>query len=214
METKDIIKELRKKHGYTVEQVSVGADIPKSVYPKYESGILNAGVPVLCKLADFYDVSTDYLLGRTPVKQMTTEQPDLLTILAKEFNLSEFDKVIVQAYIAISPEERGKFVKTIEEIVKKGESNQQSTAPSIIQSKPQIQQQCVQLPVVQSRPQRQIQQPVQQPNLQREIPPQKSDIQILKNSEVAVARSRNGAYKPLPTDEQMESFEEVKPGMI
>lgn len=197
METKDIIKELRKKHGYTVEQVSVGADIPKSVYPKYESGILNAGVPVLCKLADFYDVSTDYLLGRTPVKQMTTEQPDLLTTLAKEFNLSEFDKVIVQAYIAISPEERGKFVKTIEEIAKQIESIQQPVEPPIIQSKPQI-----------------PQQPVQQPNLQREIPPQKSDIQILKNSEVAVARSRNGAYKPLPTDEQMESFEEVKPGMI
>lgn len=74
METKDIIKELRKKHGYTVEQVSAGANIPKSVYPKYESGILNAGVPVLIKLADFYEVSVDYLLGRTGCQNVTDDE--------------------------------------------------------------------------------------------------------------------------------------------
>lgn len=120
METKDIIKGLRKKHGYTVEQVSSGAGIPKSVYPKYESGILNAGVPVLCKLADFYGVTVDYLLGREE-----TKKPDMLTLLAQEFNLTEIEKVLVQAYIAISPKEREKFIKTIEEVVNQKETNPQ-----------------------------------------------------------------------------------------
>ena len=125
METKDIIKELRKKHSYTVEQVSSGAGISKSVYPKYESGILNAGVPVLCKLADFYGVTVDYLLGREEEKK-----PDMLTQLAQEFNLTEIEKVLVQAYIAISPKEREKFIKTIEEVVSQKETTQPVTSQS------------------------------------------------------------------------------------
>lgn len=133
METKDIIKELRKKYGYTADQVAEGAGISKSVYPKYESGILNAGVPVLCKLADFYDVTTDYLLGREK-----STKPDMLTQLAQEFNLTELDKALVQAYIAISPKERDKFIKSIEEVVKQKEATRQSTELSITKSQPQI----------------------------------------------------------------------------
>lgn len=105
METKDIIKELRKKHGYTADQVATGAGIAKSVYPKYESGILNAGVPVLCKLAEFYGVSTDYLLGRKPAKNPL----DALS-------LSDADKFIVQAYINLSPEDRTALVEIIKKI--------------------------------------------------------------------------------------------------
>lgn len=133
METKDVIRELRKKHGYTAEQVAEGAGISRSVYPKYESGILNAGVPVLCKLADFYNVTTDYLLGR---EQAT--KPDMLTLLAREFNLSELDKALVQAYIAISPTERGKFIKSIEDAVKQKESTRQSTGFSAAKSQPDV----------------------------------------------------------------------------
>ena len=123
METKDIIKELRKKHGYTADQVATGAGISPSVYPKYESGILNAGVPVICKLADFYGVSTDYLLGREkPIA------PDLLTRLAQEFKLTELDKLLVQTYIAISPSKRTKFVESIAKIVEQKEAKQQEVS--------------------------------------------------------------------------------------
>lgn len=105
METKDIIKELRKKHGYTADQAATGAGIAKSVYPKYESGILNAGVPVLCKLAEFYGVSTDYLLGRKPAKNPLDALP-----------LSDADKLIVQAYISLPPEDRTALVDIIKKI--------------------------------------------------------------------------------------------------
>ena len=213
MEANEILKKLREDRGFTMKEVSEATKMATSLISDYETGKKTIGMKVAIRFADYYNVSLDYLMGRTSVKQMATEEPDLLTILAKEFNLSEFDKVIVQAYIAISPEERGKFVKTIEEIAKQIESIQQPVEPPIIQSKPQIQQQRVQPPVVQSKPQI-PQQPVQQPNLQREIPPQKSDIQILKNSEVAVARSRNGMYKPLPTDEQLSMMEECTPDML
>lgn len=63
METKDILKQLRKKSGYTIPEICAKTGIPVSVYPKYENGIRNLGVPALCKLAALYHVTTDYILG-------------------------------------------------------------------------------------------------------------------------------------------------------
>ncbi|MDE6501134.1 MAG: helix-turn-helix transcriptional regulator [Ruminococcus sp.] len=133
MKTKDIIKGLRKKYGYTTKQVAEGTDISENVYPKYESGILNAGVPVLCKIADFYGVTVDYLLGREkPI------QPDILTQLAREFSLTDLEKALVQAYIAISPEERDKFIKSIEEVAKQKDTTEISTELSVTKLQQQI----------------------------------------------------------------------------
>ena len=42
--------------------------IHQTTYSDYELGKLNVPVEVLHTLADFYNVSTDYLLGRTSVK--------------------------------------------------------------------------------------------------------------------------------------------------
>ena len=41
----------------------------QTTYSDYELGRLNVPVPVLHKLADFYGVSVDDLLGRTNVKE-------------------------------------------------------------------------------------------------------------------------------------------------
>lgn len=44
--------------------VEVG-DIKQPVYARYERGDIFPSYPVLIKLADYFDVSADYLLGRT-----------------------------------------------------------------------------------------------------------------------------------------------------
>ena len=64
METKDILKKLRKDYGYSAQQVADGCDMSLGVYKKYESGERGVGTPALCKIADFYGISTDYLLDR------------------------------------------------------------------------------------------------------------------------------------------------------
>lgn len=64
METKNILKQLRESRKLTMQDVAASTDISYSVYQKYESGARGVGVPALCKLADFYNVTTDYLLGR------------------------------------------------------------------------------------------------------------------------------------------------------
>ena len=62
------IRDLRNDHGYTQKEVAEYLNVKQNTYSQYEVSVLNYPVDVLCKLADLYRVSVDYLLGRTTVK--------------------------------------------------------------------------------------------------------------------------------------------------
>ena len=62
------IRKLRIDKGYTQEEIAKILNIKQNTYSQYEVGTLNYPVDSLIKLADFYGVSVDYLLGRTDVK--------------------------------------------------------------------------------------------------------------------------------------------------
>lgn len=64
MLTKEMIRKMRDSRGFTGKYVAECIGIAYPVYQSYESGVRNAGLPVVEKLADFYGVSTDFLLGR------------------------------------------------------------------------------------------------------------------------------------------------------
>lgn len=64
----EAIRNLRIDHGYTQKEIAKYLNIKQNTYSQYEIGKLNYPVDALIKLADFYDVSVDYLLGRTEVK--------------------------------------------------------------------------------------------------------------------------------------------------
>ena len=63
------IRNLRIDHNYTQKQIAELLHVSQNTYSQYEIGVLNYPVEVLSKLADFYGVSVDYLIGRTNVKQ-------------------------------------------------------------------------------------------------------------------------------------------------
>lgn len=63
------IRSLRIDSGYTQRQIGDYLGISQNTYSQYEIGVLNYPVDVLMKLADFYNVSVDYLLGRTNRKE-------------------------------------------------------------------------------------------------------------------------------------------------
>lgn len=62
------IRSLRVDNGYTQKQIGEYLGISQNTYSQYEIGVLNYPVDALIKLADLYNVSVDYLLGRTNVK--------------------------------------------------------------------------------------------------------------------------------------------------
>ena len=63
------IRNLRIDRSYTQKQIGEYLGISQNTYSQYEIGILNYPVEVIVKLALFYNVSADYLLGLTSEKQ-------------------------------------------------------------------------------------------------------------------------------------------------
>jgi transcriptional regulator with XRE-family HTH domain len=63
----ETIRNLRIDGGYTQAQIAEYLNVKQNTYSQYEIGTLNYPIDVLMKLADFYNVSVDYLLGRTSV---------------------------------------------------------------------------------------------------------------------------------------------------
>lgn len=65
---KDKIRELRKERGLTQKEVAEHLGIGGSTMTMYETGRREPNIGTLIKIADFFDVSTDYLLGKTKAK--------------------------------------------------------------------------------------------------------------------------------------------------
>ncbi|WP_315071093.1 helix-turn-helix transcriptional regulator [uncultured Clostridium sp.] len=60
-----ILTYLRKEADLTQEELSSKLRISRSAYSHYESGTHEPPLALLSIIADFYGVSTDFLLGRT-----------------------------------------------------------------------------------------------------------------------------------------------------
>ena len=65
MKLAERLKELRKEKDLRQEHVAVALNISMSAYCNYEQGKREPVASVLCRMADYYDVSVDYLLGRS-----------------------------------------------------------------------------------------------------------------------------------------------------
>lgn len=61
------IRDLREDRDLSQKELALLLDVHQTTYSDYELGNLNVPILVLHKLADFYGVSVDYLLGRTGV---------------------------------------------------------------------------------------------------------------------------------------------------
>jgi transcriptional regulator with XRE-family HTH domain len=59
------LKELRTEKGMTQNEVAKVIGYSSLSYARYEKGEREPDINTLCKLADYFEVSVDYLIGRT-----------------------------------------------------------------------------------------------------------------------------------------------------
>ncbi len=59
------IRNLRDDSGKTQQELADFLNVKQTTYSKYELVKINIPIEVFIKLADYYNVSVDYLLGRT-----------------------------------------------------------------------------------------------------------------------------------------------------
>ena len=66
------LRDLCEDSDKTQQQIADYLGIRQTVYSRYERGFQTIPLEHLIRLADFYDVSTDYLLGRTDRPEINT----------------------------------------------------------------------------------------------------------------------------------------------
>ncbi len=64
------IEDLRIDSDITIKKISIELGLHRDVYVRYEKGVRAFPIDVLCKLADYYGCSIDYLVGRTDRKEV------------------------------------------------------------------------------------------------------------------------------------------------
>lgn len=109
---KEQLQSLRKKKGLTQEDISGIIGVKLSTYQKYERDAISPPYETLLKLADFYNVSTDYLLGRNAEEQTALDE------LAGQFNMSLLEKKIVEEYLKLPDKMRGDLMEFLEKVVR------------------------------------------------------------------------------------------------
>lgn len=109
---KDTLKLLREESGLTKKQLADAIGIKERAYLTYEYGQRDVSTELLQKFADYFGVTTDYLLGRPDAKP----PEDLVQAVAKRYGLTSAQRGILAAYVYMDDTDREALVKSIREI--------------------------------------------------------------------------------------------------
>ena len=84
---KNNLRELRKKRGLTQSAIACALGVSQNSYSYLETGRVKLDGETLCRLADYFQVSTDCILGRTPpVAPSLDNIPEQSEILNGEYS--------------------------------------------------------------------------------------------------------------------------------
>ena len=103
------LKEIREKKNLTQVRVSIDVEVSQELISQYERGTSLPTIPNLIKLSNFFNCSTDYLLG-------LTNNPNKIDILDKK-GLENQD--IIEKYNSLSSENKKNMVSYLEYLFNK-----------------------------------------------------------------------------------------------
>ncbi|ABE99510.1 TPA: helix-turn-helix transcriptional regulator [Clostridioides difficile] len=118
------IKELREEKGISLDKLSEDLHINKSTLSRIENGLREPKKSTIEEYANYFDVSTDYLLGRTDVrnslfinkneKDYDAENFKTEKELIENMYLDEDMKEVFNIFSELSPDAREKALKVAE----------------------------------------------------------------------------------------------------
>lgn len=115
---KNNIKAAREKQGLTQQECADLFDVKLRAWQTYEQGVSEPKFEVLCKIADVFGVTTDYLLGREPA-------PDPFA----DLNLNkESETNVIDKYMSLPPNIRACLMDVLLQLA--GAAKQRQNAPS------------------------------------------------------------------------------------
>lgn len=107
----DRIKELREKQGLTQKQLSEDPRLNLNIntLASYERNLREPKIDMIIRMARYFSVTTDYLLGISEYKDYDNEQ------ISKQFQLSE--KAIIELKQMINKNDGGEVARNISSVL-------------------------------------------------------------------------------------------------
>lgn len=93
------LKELRKQNKLNQTDIAKVLQIEQNTYSKYEIGKAEPNISNLIKLADYYQVSIDYLVGREWVNDLGYMSSQLKEIVKMGQQLNEIELLQVNSFM-------------------------------------------------------------------------------------------------------------------
>lgn len=120
MELKDTLKYIREKNGLTKRELCEKTGISERAYLTYEFGEREPKISVIAKLADFYGVTTDYLLGREPAPDPFADR-----------NLNkESEEDVINKYMSLPPNIRACLMDVLLQLADAAKQRQNNAQPA------------------------------------------------------------------------------------
>lgn len=108
---KNNIKQLREEMTLTQKECADKFGVTLRAWQTYEQGVSEPKYELLCKIADMFNVSLDYLLGRTEIKAMAGTSP------AEQLDVTAAEQEIIRRYTEFPEEVRLLLLETIRKLV-------------------------------------------------------------------------------------------------
>lgn len=120
----DNLKKIRTEKGLIKREVAEGVGITERTYISYEYGRTEPNMETLSKLADFYGISTDYLLGRPSAKP--PDDPVDALIASKDFD--EVEEILLKKYLELPHDARMAVIQFMREVTEEAEKRKAQVA--------------------------------------------------------------------------------------
>lgn len=92
------LKQLRAEKGISQQKLAEAIDLTQQSINKYENQRVEPDIATMMKIADYFETSVDFLIGRTNIRQRI--EP------LSEYNLNDEEATIIDSYRRLDKKER------------------------------------------------------------------------------------------------------------
>lgn len=115
----DSLKILRFEHNLSQDDIAKIVGVTRQAYSKYETGERQPSYDILIKIAKYYNVSTDFLLGLTTVR--TIEESNAIKALKNRYlnhpNECLVHQIIDNIFLILNICKEVKYIKFLSDVV-------------------------------------------------------------------------------------------------
>lgn len=118
----ETLKELRESSKESMSKTADALGIPKGTYASYEYGKREPNIEMISKIAEHFNVSTDYILGRPGAAPPI----DGLSEMIAQNAANDIEKTLLEMYFGLDAKKRGAFLQELVDVVNQNQKNSES----------------------------------------------------------------------------------------